>query len=146
MANVVYNEGKRLLILSGWGALTLGVMLVKPTYVANPDHAALDDGSANDPASHEIVAGGYARQALSGIVVGKDNAADFGYLDADDVPFGSLATGDTVSGIVVFINTGGVDTARVPLMFFDIPDTPTNGSAMTVQWAAVAAGALLKAA
>lgn len=141
--NVIYNEGKRL-ILAGGVPATLGVMLVKPTYAADPDQAAIDDGTTNDPASHELTASGYARQALAGAVIGKDLITDFAYLDATDTVFGALLLGDTIGGIVVY-KEGASDTVRVPLFFYDIPDTPTNGSAITVQWAAVSAGALLKA-
>lgn len=146
MANVTYNEGKKIILTGGVPLANLKVMLVKSTYAANPDTLALDDGTANDPASHELTVAGYARQALASAAIGKDDSGDFAYVDADDTAFGALAIGETIGGILVFRDTGGVDTARVPLMFFDTPDTPTNGAAITVQWAAVVAGAVLKLA
>lgn len=143
--NLVYNEYKKR-VLAGTGSLVgAKVMLVKSTYVANADHAAIDDGTADDPKSHEITVAGYARLTLASVVAGKDNSIDIGYVDADDSVFGTLATGETVGGAVVFLDTG-VDTTAVPALFFDLTDTPTNGSAMTVRWADVALGALLKAA
>lgn len=146
MANVFYNEAKKR-ILNGTIDLdtsTIKVMLVKSSYAADPDHAAVDDGSAADPQSHELTVSGYARQVLANRTVTKDNSADIGYLDADDVVFTALATGETIGGAVIFLDTG-VDTTSIPIAFYDLPDTPTNGSNVTVVWAAVAAGAVIKA-
>jgi hypothetical protein len=148
MANLVYNEGKKRLLGALVGATNLSAlsaMLVKSTYVANADHAAVDDGTADDPKSHELTVGGYARVALAGIANDKDTTGDFGYLDAADAAFGALATGETIGGLVVFYDTGN-DTTAVPILFFDLADTPTNGSNITVRWADIAQGALLKAA
>lgn len=146
MANVFYNEAKKR-ILNGTLDLdttTIKVMLVKETYVANPDHAAVDDGSANDPQSHEISVSGYARQTLASRVVAKDDPGDFAYLDADDAVFASLATGQTIGGAIIEADTG-VDTTSIPIAFYDLPDTPTNGSTVTVAWAAVGSGGVVKA-
>lgn len=148
MANLVYNEGKKQLLGAFVGAVNLSALkalLVKPTYTADPDHVAVDDGTPNDPKSHELTVGGYARVALTGVVAGKDVGLDFGYLDATDAAFGSLLTGETIGGLVVFLDTG-VDTTAIPILFFDLADTPTNGSNITIRWADIAQGALLKAA
>lgn len=147
MANVIYNEGKKRILGALAGSVNLSAlkgMLVKTTYVANPDHAAIDDGTAADPKSHELVATGYARQSLTGLTTGKDTVTDFGYFDADDVAFGALAAGDTIGGMVVFLDTG-LDTTSVPIAFYDTVDTPTNGSAITIQFAAIGSGGVLKA-
>lgn len=146
MANVFYNEAKKR-ILNGSIDLdtsTLKVMLVNSTYSADPDHAAVDDGSANDPQSHEISVSGYSRQTLASRVVAKDDSGDFGYLDADDVVFSALATGQTIGGAVLFFDSG-LDTTSIPIAFYDLPDTPTNGSTVTIAWAAVGSGGVVKA-
>lgn len=143
----LYNEAKKQ-ILNGSIDLdtsTLKVMLVKSTYIFDADHAAVDDGTANDPQSHEISVTGYARQALAGRVVDKDTANDFGYLDANDTVFAALATGQTIGGVIIEKDTG-VDTTSIPIAYYDVTDTPTNGSDITIQWAAVASGAVIKAA
>jgi hypothetical protein len=148
MPNLIYNEGKRRLVGAMLGSVDLSalrVLLVKATYVANADQAALDDGTANDASSHELTVAGYARQVLANKTFGADLSADFAYLDADDVVFAALATGETIGGAIVFLHTGN-DATAVPLLFFDLVDTPTNGSNITIQWAAIAAGGVMKAA
>jgi hypothetical protein len=143
--NLVYNEFKKR-VLAGTGSLVgAKVMLVKSSYVANPDHAAIDDGTVDDPKSHELTVGGYARVTLASVTAGKDNSIDIGYVDADDSAFGALATGETIGGAIIFLDTG-VDTTAIPALFFDLVDTPTNGSSITIRWADVALGAVLKAA
>src|SRR6185503_1873271 len=145
--NLIYNEAKKQ-ILNGSIDLdtsTLKVMLVKSTYTADADHAAIDDGTGGDPQSHEISVSGYARQALSSRVVDKDNTGDFGYLDAYDTVFASLATGETIGGAITFTDTG-VDSTSIPIPPYDLTDTPTNRSTITVQWAAAASGGVIKAA
>lgn len=144
MANLVYNAGKEK-IANGTIDLdtsALKVLLVKSTYVADADHATIDDGSANDPQSHEISVSGYSRQTLSTRTVTKDNSNDRAYLDADDTTFTSLASGQTIGGAIIFYDTGADNTA-VPIAFYDLTDTPTNGGNIVVQWAAGASGGVL---
>ena len=143
MANCIFNEAKRLILVGGIGG-PLAAMLVRESYVPNPDQIAIDDGTVSDPASHELSVGGYARKTLTNMVIGKDIATDFAYMDADDVPFGALLAGQTIGGILVY-KEGATDGVRVPFFFYETPDTPTNGSQITVQWASIGAGALLKA-
>jgi hypothetical protein len=146
MANLVYNKGleeiaKALTDLDG---STLKVMLVDATYAANKDHLFVDDGTANDPQSHEISVAGYARQTLANKVVTRDDTNDMAYLDGDDVVFSALATGQTIGGAVLLRDAGGADTANPLIAFYDLTDTPTNGGSATVQWNTPANGAVLK--
>ncbi len=144
----VYNEAKKQALGVFLGPVNLSglkCMLVDTTYVFNPDLTAIDDGTAADPASHEIATGGYARQTLTGGVVGKDLTGDFGYLDFDDAVFPSLATGATIGGAVIYW-PGASDALSIPVSFYDVADTPTNGSSVTIQFASAAAGAAIKAA
>jgi hypothetical protein len=146
MANLVYNEFKKRL-LGGTVVRDFIVMLMRPDYTPDPDTAAIDDGTPGCPHSHELSTGsvsGYQRWGLTNVVAGKDLTADIGYLDADDVAFGALGTGGTIGGAIVYVNTG-VDTTNCPAMFYDLADTPTNGSNITLRWAAVAQGGILKA-
>lgn len=120
--------------------------LVKDTYVVDPDQAAVDDGTANDIASHEITASGYARQVLANRVVAVDLTNNFAYLDADDVTFPAMAVGQSIGGVVIYLHTGN-DTTAVPIVYYPkSPAQPTAGSALTVQWPAVANGGVLKVA
>lgn len=145
MANVFYNEAKKQIANGGIDLLTdtLKVVLVDATYVANADQAAVDDGTADDIASHEITVSGYARQTLGSKVIDKDTANDFAYLDAADAVFAALALGQTIGGAVLIKDTG-LDTTSIPINYYETPDTPTNGADMTVQWASVANGGVLK--
>lgn len=144
MPNLVYNIGKEQ-IANGAIDLdtsTIKVLLTKSTYVANADHGAIDDGSADDPQSHEISVAGYSRQTLATRTVTKDNTNDRAYLDADDATFASLASGQTIGGAIIFKDTGA-DNTSIPIAFFDLTDTPTNGGNIVVQWAAGASGGIL---
>lgn len=147
MANLVYNKGLEELgkALTDLDAADLRVMLVKSSYTVNKDHLFIDDGSANDPLSHELAVAGYARAALANEAVTRDDTNDFAYLDADDVAFGALATGETIGGAVLFRQTG-VDTTAPLIAFYDLTDTPTNGAAITLQFATPANGGVLKLA
>jgi hypothetical protein len=147
MANGVYNKGLEELAqaLTDLQGADLRLMLVKSTYTFNKDHLTVDDGSANDPLSHEITVSGYARQALANEAVTRDDTNDFAYLDADDVVFTALAAGETIGGAVLFRHTG-TDTTAPLIAFYDLVDTATNGGNVTVQWNTPANGGVLKLA
>ena len=147
MANFVYNKGAEELAkaLTDLDGSDLRVLLVKTTYTPNKDHLFVDDGTANDPASHEITVSGYARQALTGKAVTRDDTNDFAYLDADDLVFAAMAAGETVGGAVLFRHTG-TDTTAPLIAFYDLADTATNGSDINVDWNAPAGGGVLKLA
>ncbi|CAB4177316.1 hypothetical protein UFOVP998_11 [uncultured Caudovirales phage] len=146
MAATIFNEGKKRLFNGGvdLDASDLRVLLVKDTYVVDPDQSALDDGTSSDIASHEVTASGYARQTLANKVVSVDLTNNFSYFDADDVTFPSMAVGQSIGGVVLFLHTGS-DATAVPLVFYPkSPAQPTAGSALSVQWPTPANGALLK--
>jgi hypothetical protein len=147
MANGVYNKGLEELAqaTTDLQGADLRLLLVKSSYTFNKDHLTVDDGSANDPASHEVTVSGYARQALANEVVTRDDTNDFTYLDADDVVFTALAAGETIGGAVLFRHTG-VDTTAPLIAFYDLVDTATNGGNVTVQWNTPANGGVLKLA
>jgi hypothetical protein len=145
MANAVYNKGLEELgkALTDLDGSDLRALLVKSSYTFNKDHLTVDDGSANDPASHEIAVAGYARQALASKVVTRDDANDFAYLDADDAVFTGLAAGETIGGAVLYRNSGADGTSPL-IAFYDLVDTPTNGGNVTIQWNTPANGGVLK--
>jgi hypothetical protein len=147
MANGVYNKGLEELAqaTTDLQGADLRLMLVKSSYTFNKDHLTVDDGSANDPLSHEVTVSGYARQALANEVVTRDDTNDFTYLDADDVVFTALVAGETIGGAVLFRHTG-VDTTAPLIAFYDLVDTATNGGNVTVQWNTPANGGVLKLA
>jgi hypothetical protein len=145
MANGVYNKGLEELAkaTTDLDGSTLTVMLVKDTYTFDKDHLTVDDGSANDPASHEITASGYARVNLTSAVVTRDDTNDFAYLDADDTVFPATAAGETIGGAVLFRNSGS-DATSPNIAFYDLANTATTGGAPTIQWATPASGGVLK--
>jgi hypothetical protein len=147
MANGVYNKGLEELgkATSDLDGSDLRVMLVKSTYSFNRDHLFVQEAgfSPNDPKSHEITVSGYAREALASKVVTRDDTNNFTYLDADDVVFAALATGETVGGAILFRHTG-TDTTAPVISFYDLTDTPTNGGDLTVRWNSPANGGVLK--
>lgn len=108
MAIKVYNKGleeigKALTDLDG---SDLRLLLVKDSYVFNADHLWVDDGSANDPQSHEVTVTGYARHTLTGKTVTRDDTNDRALFTVDAPSFTSLAAGETVGGMILFRHTG----------------------------------------
>lgn len=97
------------------------------------------------PASNELTVSGYARTALANETVVEDDTNDFAYLDADDVAFGALAAGETITWAVLYRHTGSDATAPV-YCFYDVTDTPANGSTITIVFNTPANGGVLKGA
>lgn len=106
---------------------TIGVMLVKSTYVSDPTIDTLDDGTVDDPASHEISSGSYSRATLTGKVVQRSDGANEIRFKAGSVDFGVLEdVGETIGGVVAFF-TGASDAAREIFFFDDAADLQANG-------------------
>lgn len=122
---------------------------------------ALDSGHAdnvdlNTDAIHVLLLNGYtydsADQYVSDVLAGSTEVARGGPLttptvtngtfDADDFSFaaGEVASGETVTDVVLFCNVGGADSARVVIAHIDQDSgaaalsLPGNGSAVDVQW------------
>lgn len=139
MANAVYNRGKYLIFTNAIGvASDLRVLLVKSSYTFDATHNVVTDVSAD-----EISAAGYARAPLSNEAITEDDGNGFAYLDADDTVMGSIATGQTIGGAILY-KYNASDASADLVAFYDMTDTPTNGAAITVQWAAPASGGVLK--
>jgi hypothetical protein len=145
MANLVYNEAK----LSMWNGNivlasdTIKAMLVTSTYSPNQDDSFIDAGGASDPVDARVA--GTTDQTLGSKTQVKDNTNDFAYFDAADVTFSAVAAGATVAGVLVYKDTGTPTTSK-NIAYFDITDIPTNGGDITIQWAAVGSGAVIKLA
>lgn len=139
MANALYNRGKYLIFTNAISASTdLRVLLVKSSYTFAATHNTVADVVAD-----EITASGYARAPLTNETVTEDDANGFAYLDADDTLMGSIATGQTIGGAILY-KYNASDSSADLVAFYDLSDTPTNGAAITVQWAAPASGGVLK--
>src|SRR5690554_2690070 len=83
---------------------TVKVMLVKSTYTFNPDQDLIDDGSADDLASHEVDASGYTggfggagRKTVTVTMQSNDtdNRVDIAIAD---LTWTTLGTGNTIGG------------------------------------------------
>ncbi len=142
MASGPYNKAKKE-ILSGTidlAADTLVVILVDSTYTFDPDQDTLDDGTAGDVASHEIVAtnytagfGGAGRKVLASKTFTQDNSGNYATFDAADPVWTSLggATNATVGGAVIAKEVTD-DAHSRPIFFVDFANIATTGSDFTV--------------
>lgn len=139
MANGVYNRG--LFEIANAAAdldgADLRVLLVNSGYVFSKAHNFVADVAAN-----EISAVGYARQTLANKVVVEDDSNNRAYLDADDPVFPSMAAGQTIGGAVLFRHTGNDATAPC-IIFIDVADVATAGTAWTLTFAAPEVGGIL---
>jgi hypothetical protein len=151
MSATVYNVGKSLVgsqDIGSSGSVVLNLLLVTTDYTYDHDHATIDDATTDDPVSYEIAPSGYSRQEVTGRSLYTDNTNDFVGLDAADVTFASLAAGATIGGAVAYrySTSGGTtgDTGQVPVAFYALTPTPTNGGDITVTWASTSDGSMLK--
>lgn len=83
-------------------------------------------------------------QNLAGTSVGLDAGSDFAYFDATDLTWASLTA--TFRYAVLRKNTGTGSTSPLILLIDFGADQAPNGVDFVVQWAAAAAGAILKVA
>jgi hypothetical protein len=150
MADFVFNQGKfRFLATStgriDWEADTIQALLVSTTYEAISqatlvDKDFVDDGSADDPASHEISVTGYTpgfsgsgRKTLASKTTTESDANDRAELDAADVTWTALGSGATIGGVVVY-KRGSADTDSRLISFHDVANTATNGGDISISW------------
>lgn len=68
-----------------------------------------DEYVADLPTGSEPGDASYSRQALTGVTPSVDDANDRAVLDADDVVFPSLSTGDDIETVVIYRQVGGDD-------------------------------------
>lgn len=145
MANVFFTKAKRDLLKSGAGSIdlegdTLKVMLVDSTYAPNPDDEFVDDGTANDPLSHEISVTGYTggfggggRKTITGSAVTADLTDDEAVWDANDITWTALGSGATIGGCVIIKEITDDTLSRV-IAFLDTTNIATNGSNINLSW------------
>jgi|SRR3990167_10628810 len=143
MANLVTNKLKAQLATgdANLDAADLRMLLLKSSAPTADTNFVTD----LTPGTNEITVGGYARQALANETVTEDDTNDFAYLDADDVVFTSLVTGETITWAILFRFVTN-DTDSPVYAGYDVADTPTNGGNITIQFATPANGGALKIA
>jgi hypothetical protein len=143
MANLVTNKLK-FRVLSG--SVNLGSAVQKLMLLKSGTPNADDNFVADiTPGTNELSVAGYARVTLTTKSVTEDDTNDFAYMDADDVAFGALTAGQTITWayLLEFVTN---DADSFLEAAYDVTDTPTNGGAITIVWNTPANGAVIKAA
>jgi len=123
---------------------TIKVMLLSSqagSYVFNPDNDFLSSGSPS-ATSCEFVGTGYAggfsgagRKTLSNKSIVKDNSADVAYFDNTVDTTWTAISGQTISFAIVYKSVTA-DTDSIIIAVIDVTDLVTNGSDVTLQYAA----------
>ncbi len=139
MANVIYTRFLEVLNNGDypWDSAVVRAMLIRDTstYEPDPDHTTI--AQLNTGGLVELSASGYSRQTLANKTVTSDTTNDWVKLTADNLNFGNVAAGQTVSAILFFIRVGADDDSDddIPAIFIDnATNLPlsTGGGAFTV--------------
>ena len=119
-----YNRANQLYSLQTMAGKTLKALLVKSTYVFDPDHDYVADIVAD-----EATVGGYSRQTLANVTSGQDNTLNRGKLTWDPFVFGAFSGIQDLGGAVVFISNGSDATHElVGFMDKSFPVTTENSA------------------
>lgn len=151
MASGAYVHGIRQALDGTYNitSATLKMMLVESAYVFDKTHTVVDDGTTTSTCLHhnELVATNYtggfggAGRKTATIAISEDGTNTRVVLTFTSITWTALggATNDTVAAAAL-IRESGNDTTSVPIAYFDITDTPTNGSDFTLTMATSGAG------
>ena len=113
MANMIYSTFLQKLANGGIdfdsGSVVVRCMLERSTstYSPNKDHEFVDDLAS----FVECSVSSYARVTVTTKAVNLDTSNDRVELDFDNVSFGTLESGQTVKGVVFYVQTGGNDSS-----------------------------------
>lgn len=120
MAAALYDKGRDAFANGGinWASDTIKVALVGSGYTAD---------MANDQYFSTITGVIGTPSALTG----KSSSA--GVVNASNVTTGTIATGSTITQLVLFKDTGTASTSPL-IARMDVTSTPTNGGTITVSW------------
>jgi hypothetical protein len=134
MADIAFNRG--LDELATWTSSTYRFLLLKGAgYTPDKNHDFVADLT---PGTNEVAGAGYARVTAAGKTRTIDDTNDRITYDCDDPAFGSITTGETVTGMVLYrFVTNDADSILVG--YYDLADTATNGAAFTPTLAATGA-------
>lgn len=122
------------------GAGTLKALLLRSTgtYVFNPDNDFVADLTTNGMV--EISVASYVRQTLGGRTLNLDDTLDRAWADVNDIAFGTLEAGQTVSGILIYEHVTN-DADSIPLCFFDGKIKVTAAAPVAIPTTATISGA-----
>jgi len=115
-------------------------------YTYNPDDTAVDAGTGSDMQSSEINVtnytpgwGGSGRKTAT-ITMQVNNTSDRIEIAIADQTWTALGAGDSLAAVVLVKEGAANDTQSIPIAYFDCTDTPLNGSDITLDFLALAAG------
>ena len=157
MASGWYNKGLRECVDGTIDLDTdsdLRLMLVDDNYTYDADHEVVDNGGddATDPSFNEITATNYtgghqgAGRKQPTITLQEndtDNRVDIALSDQTWTSLGG-ATNDTIGGAILMKDGSADDTTARVIAFFDVSDTATNGSDVTLDFLALGSGGNLR--
>lgn len=117
--------------------VSVKVCLVDGTFALTATDQYLGDGTLG-----EISVGGYTgghgnagRRTITGVTISLGASGVTVYVDgADPATWSSVATGVTINGAVLHVKGTSNDTDAKIIAFYDLTDTPTNGSDITLSW------------
>ena len=141
----VHQRGIREIGNGGIDLLTtaIKVMLLGTAtpYTYNPDNNFVDAGGANDPLDAELTGvsgytgafGGAGRKTLASKTVTQDDTNNRNLFDAADLLWTALGAGGTIDAALAIVEITN-DAASILLAHFDVSNTATNGSDISLQW------------
>lgn len=115
---------------------TIKVMLVDNNYTFDTDHDYVDDISGDEITATNYTGGfGGAGRKTATIVIQADTTNDRVEVVLSDLTWSSLggAANDTVGGAVL-IKEVTADSDSIPIAFWDLTDTTTNGGDFTLDF------------
>lgn len=150
MASGLYNKGLRE-ILDGTidpDTDVLKLVLIDNTYVFDQDHEVFDTGTNDtaDPSFCELSCTNYtpgwgsASRKTPTLTIAEADATNRVNILINDLTWTALggAANDTLGGAILVKEGGANDTTSRLLAWFDLADTPTNGSDVTLDMDATA--------
>lgn len=128
MPDLIYTRG--LDELRDWQTDTYKALLLKGSgYAPSKAHDYVADLTV---ATNETALAGYARVTLAGAVRTIDDTNNRIVYDCNDIAFGTIAAGDTITAMVVYKFVTS-DADSILIGYHDLVDTATDGLAFTYQ-------------
>jgi hypothetical protein len=150
VANLVFNAAKRRGIDVWYDAAAespgrLRLLLIQDgSQPSDPDADTVADVLGASPTG-EVSVAGYARQTLDNVTRGIDDTNDFAYLDADDVVFSGMSSGEDVAGALLYEHVTE-DSDSIPIAWYEFSEVVDSLGSITVAWNTPANGAVIKGA
>jgi hypothetical protein len=131
MASNFYNNGLLKLLNGDINYISddISLLVVDNTYTFDRTDEFVSDITG------EVSGSGYSRLSLAGKTLSLNASTNTVVFDCDDLTMNVVSTSNAFSGAVIYGNTG-VDSTSPLIGFFDMPETSTNGSDVTLTVAA----------